>query len=238
MGKYDPLVVRCSQPVCELGVGGLGLLYKAGGDDTVVPESFCLDVPEVEFGFFFEEGGGLGEEWSGEDWVLGLRFGLSWGLGGWLRPFFVYNDRFRSWYGTGFGLRSLLGYFSSRSHPGCHRWAKRKGTHSKHHPKENRKEDDSLPYKLLQSLILHTLRAPPIFPLKHRTIHTRLKKRPRWPVCPSSDELEEFVNVAVEVAPCKRGLGVGRGARTKVEFFRDEEDFFFVSCRWMSWSVG
>lgn len=92
------------------------------------------------------------------------------------------------------------------------------------------KKKNTLPYKFLQGVISDTVCALPIFSLKHRTIHTSLEECPGRRVGGSGDELEELVDVTVEIAPCKGGLGVGCCARTEVEFFRDEKDFFFVGC--------
>ena len=53
----------------------IGLLDEPSNDDAIVPESFSLDIPEVELSFFFlEEGGSLGGElWCKRLEDLGLR---------------------------------------------------------------------------------------------------------------------------------------------------------------------
>lgn len=94
---------------------------------------------------------------------------------------------------------------------------------------KNRGRQYSPPYKFLQGVIPHTLCTPPILPLIHRTIHACLEKNSRRCVRPGCYELEELVDVAVKITPRKGGLGIGGGARTKVELFRDEEHLLFVS---------
>lgn len=60
MSKQNSLIVRCGKPICEYLFRMIGLLNEPSNDDPVVPESFGLNVPEVELSLFFEEGGSLG----------------------------------------------------------------------------------------------------------------------------------------------------------------------------------
>jgi hypothetical protein len=94
-------------------------------------------------------------------------------------------------------------------------------------PNEEWRETNEPPHKFGEIVIPYIVRTRLILALIHGAVHARLEEGLGGCVGSRSNKLIELVDIALEIAPEEGRLALGL-ARTKLEFFADEEYALFV----------